>query len=153
MQEHHIYYLQQMGYTVWRSRKIKNSSCQCVIANHGLDQATLLCCLDEEPNKSEKDLWIFLSMAFDFGQQYHLTTSKPEYIQHSVCPSCVESWLAQSSSHHAIVFGNCLKMNADSTKNNLLIVPGLAQMIDKPNLKKRCFIDIRQFLCQQHLVI
>lgn len=154
MQTHQIYYLQQMGYTVWKQKKmITMPSCQCIIANHGLDQATLLCCLDKLPNKSEKDLWIFLAMAFDFSQQYYLASSLTDSVENTVCPSCLEHWLSQSTRHHAISFGQCQLEKYKNDSKNLLLVPGLSDMLANPRLKKQCFMDIQKFLCQEHLVI
>ncbi|WP_367605792.1 DNA polymerase III subunit psi [Legionella sp. W05-934-2] len=148
------YYLQQMGITVWQQRK-KNviSPCQCNIANHNLDQATLLCCLENELTKSEKDLWVFMSMAFDFSQKYYQIVPPIESSENTVCPACIDNWLNQSIHHHAIIFGHGKFIEDIAHKKNWLFVPSLMDMIANPTLKKQCFKDIQHFLCQEHLVI
>ncbi len=149
-----IYYLQQMGYTVWRQREVNQlPACHCTIATQGLGQATLLCCLDKKPTKAEKDLWMFLAMAFDFSQKYYLTASSSEPIENTVCPPCIGHWLHQSRSHHAIVFGDFSNEDGKPTIGSLLITHSLSEMIEHPNLKKECFTDIQNFLCQQPIVV
>lgn len=148
------YYLQQMGYTVWQLKKDNEKpDCQCKIACHNLDHTPLLCCLETLPRKAEKDLWIFLTMAFDLSQQYYQIGNPAESFENKVCPTCIKNWLLQSNRHHAIAFGRDSLANNDEKFRNLLIVPSLKQMIETPILKKQCFKDIQNFLCQQHLVI